>query len=212
MRVVFFTLLVFGLSSLVLGLSGCEGRGSATAPPPRIKEIKEGQSIPLGSIYSTSRQKGLKLIKRGVGDEAFANELRELYQQSIRMGASNVFLARGDDIAAAVKATWEVFTHGRSASEPVSADRRSKSERYWLVAYLGVSGSGPPAWLIKSATVSGRTIRLAFTKPGASDADLYPYCVWVPLGKLGRGTFTLELFDEERKEGTLSRRVILPGE
>lgn len=170
----------------------------------------EPKKVPLGSIYSTSRQKGLKLIDQGVGDKTFPNEMRELYQQSIRMGASNVFLARGDDIAAAVKATWEVFTHGQPVSEAVSADRRSKSKQYWLVAYLGVSGSDPPAWLVKAVEVSGQNIQVAFTNPGSGAKDEHPFFVWAPLGRLKDGAFTLEMFDEEKKQVTLSRRVILP--
>jgi hypothetical protein len=205
----------FGKLSLlcVLPLLALAAAGPSRCLPGEKEEKKAGaKAVPLGSIYSTSRQKGLKRIDRGEGDEAFPNEVRELYQQSIWMGASNVFLARGDDVKAAVKATWEVFMRGQPATGPVSADRRSRSEQYWLVAYLGVGGSSPPAWLVKSAKVSGRTIRLAFTNPGAANSDLHPYFVWVPLGKLGRGAYTLELFDEESKQVTLSRRVTLPGE
>ena len=42
-------------------------------------------------------------MDQGHGDDGFENQMRELYQQSIKMGASNVFLARGDDISVAVK-------------------------------------------------------------------------------------------------------------
>lgn len=181
--------------------------------PGRKEEGKkvEAKKVPLASIYSTSHQKGLKWIERGRGDNAFPNHMRELYQQSTRIGASNVFLARGDDIAAAVKATWEVFTRWQSASKPVSADWRSKSEQYWLVVYLGVEGSDPPEWLVSSVIVSGKEIQLIYTSPGSSVQDLHPYFVWVPLGKLGTGTYTLEMFDEEQKQVTLSRRVAIPG-
>jgi hypothetical protein len=205
----------FGKPSLlcVLPLLALAAPGPSRRPPGGKGEEKAGaKAVPLGSVHSTSRQKGLKLIDQGKGDEAFPNQMRVLFERSIRMGASNVFLARGDDLKAAVKATWEVFRYGRSASGPVSADRRSRSERYWLVAYLGVDGSVPPAWLVKSVKVSGRTIRLAFTKRGDATGVLHPYFVWAPLGKLGPGTYTLELFDEESKQVTLSRRVALPGE
>src|SRR5262245_42854606 len=81
---------------------------------PAIHGAEEGdkvdtKKIPLDAIYSTSQQKGLKLIDQGQGDEGFREEMRELYQQSIKMGASNIFLVRGDDIGSAVKATWSVF-------------------------------------------------------------------------------------------------------
>lgn len=165
-------LLLFLLSLLALGVA------SPNRCLPGNKEAKkvDAKKVPLDSIYSTSRQKGLKLIDQGQGDKAFPNEMRELYRQSIRMGASNVFLARGDDIAGAVKATWEVFTAGQSVDEPVSSDKHSRSEQFWLVGYLGVSGSGG-AWLVKSAEVKGQDIRLNYVKGTSDNTDLHPYFV-----------------------------------
>jgi hypothetical protein len=70
----------------------------------KAEKVEEKQ-VALKSIFSTSRQKGLKVVERGEG-KAYDHELEELYQRCTDgVGASNVFLARGDDIAAAVKAT-----------------------------------------------------------------------------------------------------------
>jgi hypothetical protein len=195
-------LFAVGIAVLCCALSRDRGaRAGEEKPDEKMK------TIPLNSVHSTSRQEGLKLMDQGHGDEGFRNEMRELYQQSIKMGASNVFLARGDDIAAAVKATWEVFTQGLPVDEPASLNRHSKSEQYWLVAYLGMSGSAPPAWLVKSVHVSGLDIRLSFGNPGSTATDMHPYFVWVPVGKLKTGTYALHLLDAGEQHPALVRRV-----
>lgn len=190
----------------VLMVSGAEeGRSDG-----REDQVKAKQ-VPLKLVHSTSQQAGLKRIDQGVGDETFPNQMRELYQQSIKIGASNVFLVRGEGVAAAVKATWYVFTHGISADKPASADYPPKSDEMWLVAYLGVEGSGPPAYRVQSVEVSGEDIRLTYKHPGASDSDEHPYFYWVPLGRLVPGTYKLQLFDADQKQVTLMRRVRVTG-
>ena len=161
----------------------------------------ETKKIALESIYSTNGQKGLKAVEQ--------KEMGELYRQSIKMGASNVFLARGDDIVAAIQASWEVFTGGQPVSEPASSVGNSKSEQYWFVAYLGVSGPGG-AWLVKSVEVKGENIRLTFTNPGSKLNELHPYFVWVPLGKLKPTLYSLELFEADQQQATILRRVAVP--
>jgi hypothetical protein len=80
------------------------------------------------------------------------------------------------------------------------------------VAYLGVAGSEPLEWRVKSAEVQRHVVRLTYTKEGARTHDLHPYFVWVPLGELKAGTYTLELFEQDLKKVTLSRRVTVPKE
>jgi hypothetical protein len=177
---------------------------------PGAEEAKmreEAKKILLGSIYSTSRQKGLKLVDQGQGDQAFRLQIRELQQQAVKMGASNVFLVRGDDIAAAVKATWKVFAGGYPATEPVSFDQQHKSEKLWLVAYLGVAGSVPPAWLVHEAQVQNNALRLVFQRSMSETDDEHPYFVWVPIEPLKAQDYTVELFDKQRKEIILYRKV-----
>jgi hypothetical protein len=179
----------------------------------------ETKKVPLESIYSTSGQKPLKpvsaafrLLNDGTKEyvEPYGHTLQEIYRR-FQGGASNVFLARGDDIAAAVAATWEVYTARHPVAEPASLrSPPRKSVDLWLVAYLGVEGSGP-AWLVKSATVSGKDIRLTYRWVGTEANDERFYFVWVPLGKLQPGTYTLELLDENRRQVTLVRRVIVPN-
>lgn len=171
----------------------------------------QAKQVPLKSVHSTSDQEGLQRVRRGEGSKGYQNQLEELYQRSIRMGASNVFLARGDDITAAVLAAWEVFTHGIPADKPVSADYPPKSEEMWLVAYLGVSGSSGPAWRVQSVEVSSTDIRLTYTHPGSGAQDLHPYYYWAPVGRLAPGTYKLQLFDADQKQVTLMRRIRVAG-
>jgi hypothetical protein len=190
-----------------LGVSEAAGARPGAQEGPKAV----AKQIPLGTVHSTSHQAGLKRVDQGVGDEAFPNQMRELYQRSIGMGASNVFLARGAGVAAAVKATWEVFTHSIPADTPVSPDRPPKSDEVWLVAYLGVEGSDGPAYRVQGVEVSGTDIRLTYKHPGSGANDLHPYFYWAPVGKLAPGTYKLQLFDADQKQVTLMRRVRVAG-
>ena len=166
---------------------------------------KELRKIPLNSIYTTSEQKGLKAVDEALRQSS--KPLEELIERSVTMGASNVFLVRGNDVAGAVQATRQVFT-GSSVDEPVPLDQRSEPDSFWVVAYFGISGSGE-AWLVRSVEVTGKEVRITFKKGVSENNDEHPYFAWVPIGKLDPGTYTLELFDQRRQQATLVRRVVV---
>lgn len=191
-------------ASILLGLAGCQGRPAGKVPEP---EPEGAKIIPLKSIYSTNGQEGLKMV-RGGDTEGYHHHLN-LLRRECRSGASNVFLVRGDDFATAVKSTWQVFRCGCSADVPKGPSDDQGQRSLWLVAFLGIDGSSPPAWLLKGAVQKGNVIRLSVAQPErlAVSADLYHYFVWVPLGKLEASTYTLELFNAEQGEVTLVRRV-----
>src|SRR5262245_28398239 len=90
-----------------------------SAGKEEVNKVK-AKRIPLESIHSTSEQKGLKAIEPGLA------ALDKLYQRSVDVGASNVFLARGGAVTAAVHATARVFTAGYPVEEPVPPDQRTK--------------------------------------------------------------------------------------
>jgi hypothetical protein len=107
-----------------------------------------------------------------------------------------------------------VFNAGRAVDEPVgpiNPDKEVKSDQFWLVAFLGTSGSSPPEWLVGSARLKGNEVRLVYRKKSSESADAFPYLVWVPLGKLKPGIYTVELFDEDKRRVTLLRRVTIGG-
>jgi hypothetical protein len=141
------------------------------------------------------------------------NDLRQISDQH-GGGASNILLVRGNNIATAVTAAWKAFVGGRPVDSPASAiDGSTAEESLWLVAYFGTSHSEPPAWFVQSVEQTGKTLRVSFRKPDPSVTthDLRQHLIWVPLGKLQAGTYTLELFEQGRNEVTLMRRVTVPA-
>lgn len=201
--------LVIGSAGLVVALALCGGN-SLSQPTADEKPAKEKSTpIPLDSIYSTSVQKGLRRLPRPAGRE-LRNALDELHVALVHMDISNVFLARGGDIQEAVKATERAFTWGQPVEQPVTPEDRVKPETIWLVAYLGVASSVPSYWLVQSAEVRGNTVRITYARGGAFTPDSREYLYWVPLGKLGVGSYCLELFDADQNAVTLMRRVSVP--
>jgi hypothetical protein len=178
--------------------AGCAGE----RPEPKEK----AEAIPLKSIYVTFDQEGAKKVRRG-GNEAPSADYR-IIDQKLTCGASNIFLVRGKDIAAAGAAARQVLVGGDWADVPASTEE-VPSKSYWLVAFLGIAGSDPPCWQVKPAEKRGKVIRLPVTKPKRDEStkDSHKYLVWVPLGELEAGTYTLELFDAAKKEPYLSRRI-----
>lgn len=179
------------------------------------QEEGAAKSIPLSSVYGTSRQTGLKRIDLGHRDGGFEVELRELYQAAIKTGASNLFLVCGEDLPSAVRATRDVFRGGRSVNRAVNADPEVPCGKYWFVVYIGISGSSPAGWRIDAIQVKGNRVQLRYTnaRPEIQSDDEFPYFVWVPLGSLNPGTYVLELHDEVESAPVLQRRVAVnkPG-
>jgi hypothetical protein len=161
-----------------------------------------GRKIPLESIFTTSKQEGL----------LEAPDLEAFYMGSCILGASNIFLVRGNDIKEAMQATHQIFTGGGSASRVPAISRiRSHAKTVWLVGYFGVRGSTPKAWLVDSVELHDNKIRLNFSEPGAQTQDTLDYAAWAPLGELRLGTYTLEMFDVGKKEVVLMRRAEVVG-
>jgi hypothetical protein len=202
-------------SGVLLGTAS--GALPAAAPAPPDEKVEK---IALESVHSTSHQKPLKPVSRGfnlVGDgekkkyvEPYGHFLEEIYSH-YHPGASNVFLARGDDIGAAISATWEVCVCRRGAERPSAPYEKGEHKSLWLVAYLGTAGSEPPHWEVRSVERKGRTVRLAFapSETGSETNDEEQYFYWAPLGKLEPGACTLELYDEQEKAVVLTRRVVI---
>jgi hypothetical protein len=190
-----------GLGMTIVGAA--RGR-PAPAPAEKVR------MIPLESCYATEGVSGCPHLKR-VG-EPYAFDLNELIRDN-RTGASNVALVRGKDIAAAVKAARWTFAAGMRADAPVPpnpSDTKAEPLPLWLVAYFGMGPSNPGFGRVQPAEVRGQTVRVAYARArsaGGVTTDEVPYYLWVPLGDAQAGTYTLELFDADRKDVTLLRRV-----
>lgn len=210
-KAVTFTVIVVTLLLATLGAwSFARSARPSAGSDGKQKEATQVRKIPLKSIYSTNGQEGPISVRGGRG-EPYDRFLAEMYRKTYGMGASNVFLVRADDLAAAIRATYFVFLGGRPVDRPTDPDDQLKHTKIWLAIYFGVTGSEPPGWLVKSVEQNGKTIRVTYVQQQPETKDLHQYFVWVPLGVLEGGTYALELFDGEKKEITLLRRVVVPG-
>jgi hypothetical protein len=200
---------------MLLGASTVGVLPAAAPAPPQDKVEK----IPLASVHSTSHQKPLKPVSRGFNlqgngekkyETSYGHFLEEIFK-AYHTGAANVFLVRGDDIGAAISATWEVCVCRRRAERPSAPYEKGEHKSLWLVAFLGIAGSEPPHWEVRSVERKGRTVRLAFapSETGSETNDEEQYFYWAPLGKLDPGACTLELYDEQEKAVVLTRRVVV---
>jgi hypothetical protein len=164
--------------------------------------------IPLGSIYYSSSQRETKIIDTGRNDKECREQLWELFRALEYIGPSNLHLARGDSVAEAVVASLFVFAGTDSADWPVASNRSTRSEEYWLAAYLGTTGNHGE-WILKEAAVRGDSIRLSYEvrEAGPINFGMHPYIAWVPVGKLKPGSYVLELRDARSEEVTFSRSV-----
>jgi hypothetical protein len=159
----------------------------------------EMQEIPLGSVYSGSRQKDL----------VHTGHLEPLFRDTPFRGASNIFLVGGDDIKQAMLATRHVLLAGSSGRIIANPPDAPQPKSVWMFAYFGIGPSEPPAVLIDSVKHGAKIVRLNFSLPErqSTTADAVAYCYWAPLGEVPKGRYTLELYDINLKEVMLMRCV-----
>src|SRR5579864_5350508 len=161
--------------------------------PVRGDEPQKPVIIPPDQIHTTCDEHASKYLSYGDG-----HPVHRIFTQmmgSLRAGASNVFLVRGDDIVAAMTATHRIFGRGKAATEAVEPDENTKSDRLWFGAFLGIAGSSPPHWEVKSIQIHDKRIRLTYAhnKKELETSDTHEYLVLAALGKIS-GAYTLELF------------------
>ncbi len=167
---------------------------------------EQPRGIALSSIYSTNGQEGLKPVKMRL-EEPYGHALQDIYRE-FQSGLSNVFLVRGSDITAAVKATRFALLGGRPGDVPIDPEDGSKGAPLWVVAYFGTMGSGPPGgWLVESVAWKGKTVRVKYLRRPSEARDSHQYLVWIPLGLPEPGSYAVELFDTQKQEVTLRRGV-----
>lgn len=187
--------------------------------PARGRKALAGKSrtIPLSAIYTTTSQEELKPVQKHL-DEPYRRTLGEI-NGFCRTGASNVFLVRANGLNHAIEATYGVLVGRRSAETPAAPDNGLKHQQLWVVVYLGITGSCPPKWLIRSVDTDGDRVRVNFadadvevwnrkdgSKPIRSKDNLH-YFYWVPLAIHDKGVRVIELFEVDKKGVVLTRRV-----
>ncbi len=191
------------VGSLVLGgLIALFGSGVAQEKD----KAERSTPIPLDSMYVTSEQEDLKHVF--FGDARFSRlTLGTLFENSKLVGTSNIFLVRGAEIKDAVQATTVAYNRGFGARDPVWDDPLQNNEQLWVVAFFGVSGSGPLEWIVKGVERADNRVRVSFSQLGSHTQDRFPYFLWAPLGRLEAGEYTLDLYDATEKIVVLSRNI-----
>jgi hypothetical protein len=171
----------------------------------------EWKGIPIERMWSTTGQKNVRQLHKGSPD-TIGRELAQIYEK-LPMGASNIFLVQGEDIRAAARATRRALINYQPVHAPVYPDDEAKVDQLWVLVYFGSAGSTPPRWVLRGASEKEDTIRIGFEEPkreGGGTDDLSQYFAWVPITKQSPGTLMLELYDVEKKEVVLMRRVTIP--
>jgi hypothetical protein len=207
-------LLLFGLIASALG-GGAVAPGTSqdkgAIPPKQGKPPKmTAQKIPLEQVYSTNGQEGLIPVRLGT-KAPYDACLREMFRHSAGIGASNIFLVKGNDITEAITATATVIAGGNGAERPArGVPPHDEPTKCWLVAYLGMSESKPPAWAVVKVEKEGKTLRLYYygrQPPGHAPEGKHHYFAWVPVGDLEAGRYDLELIEAGRRSLVLRRKV-----
>lgn len=194
-------LLIFGC--LAIGVLSA----SAQPPPKAESPADKVRTIPLESCYATFGGSGCKFLLAS-DREPHGHALLELIRRH-ESGASNVVLVRAKDIANAVSGARRTFAGGGVGDTPGLPASLEWAPELWMVAYIG---KGPRGWwTVRSAEVSSRTVRVtyALTKRIHATADVLQHFLWLPLDRIEPGTYSLELFDADRREVMLVRRVVV---
>ena len=159
--------------------------------------------IPLDTVYATFNQEGFKSLDLEV-------ETNGLFQvlSAVRESPQQIILCVGSDVASAVIASELGFATPDEATPPVTG---GTSDTLWLAAYLGSDGSVPSAFRLRAIEVNGKTIRVEYERDESPvrSADLRNYLIWVPLGRVEAGAYTLELFDTAAERVTRSRTLLV---
>jgi 2-keto-3-deoxy-6-phosphogluconate aldolase len=125
-----------------------------------------------------------------------------------RSGATNVFVVRGADIEEAIEVT-AMITLGLQCLDSQDTYRLSKKElakNFWLVAYFG-AGTVPCPFQIDEVKKSNGKLSLTYSVPKQLFSTMMsnPHFVWIELGDLTPGRYSLELRQTDGHESSVTR-------
>ena len=204
----------------VLAFAGC--LSSTSFVSAQFKAAGAGNSekeLALGSIYTTTGQKGLRQLTcdftllpkdKKRYKEAYGFSLDVLLNQ-YRSGASDLLIVPGENIGQAIDAAqWRLMGERMPKDSPGTNKKdKANKENQWLVVYLGFGPREEPRWLLESVRIREDRVTCTFKQNESKSDDLVPYLFWVPLGARDIGNLTLELFDSTANELKLSRSAPL---
>lgn len=209
MRVFTFLPIVAAISMAIDVVDGHHNCG------PKASDGGPSKVIPLKSIYGTTGQLELKSLTTEFkvltnGDRQFKEPYGRALEHILnkyRNGASDIFLVGASDISRAIEVTGGYVAGGYVSPEKAG----QKAERgYCLVAYFGVGEKTHLTWQVESVMTNGNSIRITYSKKQQKVMGSLPYFIWLPLGELDNGPYTLELFDSVAREVIFMRQVTIP--
>lgn len=194
------------------------GIGIGAVSMTQLAKQGEGvaKNIPLKEVYTNPQQDGLNNLKEL--DERGKIQFNEFGKEKLDL--SNIFLIRAQNISQGVVSTYSVLTgkDGPAFHVPPKVKEGEKIMEkkgpgdYWLVLYCGVTGL-PLEWSVKSVRRTDRIVEIRChprEKNGVVQPVILHQFVWVPLGQLEEGTYTLRWIDDSNGELILSRREAVP--
>jgi hypothetical protein len=172
------------------------------------RRTERSKEIPLKDVVATFNQPELSRYKDRMSDDW------EGLRAKMTSGVSNVIMVAGKDIHEAIHATRLAFTLASYNSDaPSQVDSNNPKSEYWICAYLGSDSSTPPRWNITRIDVVATVISIHYRRHEAKAGtdDLHRYFIWVPLGQLRPGNYTVQLCDSISGESVLRRLVRIKG-
>ncbi len=177
------------------------------------------REIPFNAIFSTFSQPGHRPMDRGFfpeldGKRLFGQSYGEDLQRicsDFRGNEPDIFLVRGNDLPAAVKAASLHFLGEAPPDEVIGPQDGKIHKNFWLVCYVGADGSQPPAWQMQSIRQRGNSITVRLARPPRfiSTRDHHLYLAWAPLGELTPGRYYLDLINTTEGETVRKRAAVV---
>lgn len=174
---------------------------AAPMPSDPLKRL-----IDPADIYITQEQASFKVV--APGHIKVDNEVQvKLKTICLKSGLSNIFMIRSPDIESAVLTTIYAFEGGVGGDTPIRRNTTATDAPLWVVAYLGLGGSQPAQFKVKSAEVFPDKIRLTYEEKTSLTLDSSPYLIWIRIDKLPAEACYVELYNGTANATIMSRRV-----
>ncbi len=193
MFIVRITVLALLLGLTVLGILQNLQESRQRRP---VVDPTKSRTIPLETIQTTFPQPGTRVFS---------------FERFRMPESSNLCLVSGNTIHEAKVAARRVFSMQINANELVGPDARSEGGPVWFVVYLGEYDIASSRLPVHSAIVDNRRIKLYFTPRSQQEDSKSLSCpfIFVPLGRLQPGRYSLELIEHGSGKHELIRYVTI---
>jgi hypothetical protein len=174
---------------------------------PVAKTEKTGVKIPFDKIYTTTKQRGMRLLDVRYHEDS-QQELNELTKRLGEYRVLSTFIVSSATIRGALSESLAVFTKGqetwgvsRKRSEYVDGDPTEFEDALWVFLYLGTATEyGRPEMEVNEVYQRDSELVIAYRHTPSPSVGIAsattPYCFWVPLEKQTPvGLFTIRIID-----------------